>query len=103
MSDFIAQVKIGVIKLQGEKLIYIIGVTSPTKQKTGEYGCYVSLPNTNEAVACYGEDSMQVLSLAIQFIAQQIQEMLSQGWQFYDERFDNPFPLASYFGFTEFS
>ena len=97
VSDFIAQTESRVVKPSGEECVYTIGVSLPVQQKTGEYSCCVSLPDSTEPQMLYGVDSLQSLSLAMRFAADRIDELVSKGWKFYFGDLPDRIPFEAYF------
>ena len=97
MIDFVAEAQTRVIKPSGEETLETIGVSRPERQETGEYGCVVSLPDSSELREIYGEDALQSLSLALRFVADRIEGLLAEGWEFYFGDSDDRFPFEAYF------
>ncbi len=97
MIELIAQTQSRVVKPSGEAGLYTIGVSLPVQRKTGEYVCYVTVPDLSEPRGIFGYDSLQALSLAMRFARNRIDDMISQGWKFYCTDSDDRFPFESYF------
>jgi hypothetical protein len=97
MPELIAQTRSRVVNPSGEEGVYTIGISSPIKQKTGEYGCDVVLPDSADSRTIYGEDSLQSLSLAMRFSADRINDMIAKGWRFYYPSSNDEIPFEAYF------
>lgn len=86
MSHMIASCSCLVEKPDGDTLKYTLGVSQPIQQPTGEYGCDTFLPDAEQPRTIYGEDSLQSLLLALKFMADRINDLLSAHWKFeYEE------------------
>ena len=97
MIDLIAHTQSRTVKPSGEEELVTIGVSLPTQQPTGEFGCGVVLPDSPEPRIIYGADSLQALSLALRFIAERIDDMISKGWKFHYGDSSDRFPFEAYF------
>ena len=86
MSNMIASCCCLVVKPDGDASQFTLGVSQPVQQPTGEYGCDTFLPDTDQPRTIYGEDSLQSLLLALKFMADRINDLLSRQWKFeYEE------------------
>lgn len=97
MNDYIAKVNTRYVDAKGEQGDFTISIGRPSQQKTGEYACPVYLPDLQQPTIIYGEDSLQALSLAMQFAAQHINDLLANGWQFFYPDSDFRIPFEVYF------
>lgn len=97
MSNLIAQVSVKCVSPSGEEFAGVIGVGAPVQQKTGEYGCAIVLPPDYDSKMIFGEDSLQSLSLALRFAADQINSHLAKGWKFLYPDSDDVIPFGAYF------
>ena len=97
MIDIIASTEARVVDPSGKEGIYTISLSKPSQQETGEYGCMLKLPDQNDPITIYGEDSLQALSLAMRFASDRIEDMISRGWKYYYGDSNEPFPIGAYF------
>ena len=82
MNNLVASCSCQVVKPDGTTFDFKLGVSSPIQQPTGEYGCDTFLPDNDQPRMIYGEDSLQSLLLALKFIADRINDLLSRKWKF---------------------
>lgn len=101
MDNFIAQTQTRVVQPSGEEVFCTIGLFAPVQQPTGEFGCGVSLPDSPKIRMIYGEDSLQSITLALRYLADRIDALISRGWEFYLGNSGDRFPFETYFSYPE--
>lgn len=99
MTELIAFCECQVTNPSGEKTRIKIGVGSPSQEKTGEYGCEVTLPDDSKSRRIFGEDSLQAILLALNLLEQRIDDLVSKNWKFdyEDDGETGTIPFDAYF------
>ena len=96
MNDCFAHVIVKSVSPDGVQKISSVGIGVPVEESTGDYGCTVWLPDS-DSKTIFGVDSLQALSLAMQFSGHRIHDLISKGWKFFYPESDDEVPFEIYF------
>jgi hypothetical protein len=95
--DFVAYSDVRRILPTGEERVLRLGITPPVQVSDHEWTCSVTDPETTTLVPVSGNDGIQTIALALDFLGRRMKELRSSGVAWKIPGYDDDFPIEPYF------
>jgi len=96
-SDFVAYTDVRRVLPTGEERAVRLGITLPVRVSDHEWTCSVTDPETTALMAVSGNDGIQAVSLALEFLGRRMKELRSLGFAWKTPGCDDDFPIDPVF------
>ena len=96
-DKIIATVFVRGISPTGEESIFSLGLTTPVEVSDLEWSCYVTNPSTKELTEISGNDGVQAISIALNYLGNRMMDLEKAGWKWKMENGNDDFPIDAYF------
>ena len=102
MIECIASTEVRRIEADGKESIVVLKISRPVFVSDIEWCCYATDPGTKRKRKISGNDSIQVLSIALNFMGRRMRELKEQGISWREPKTNDEFPIDVYFFLEDF-